>query len=307
MMLFHFNFLKRKINLHQAICAVVLIATCCFKMVSAAVVTSIRPLGFIAEAISDGVMPVKVLLPIGASPHDYALRPSDIQAINNASLIVWVDPTMEAFLAKALKSISVNKKITISELPEVQRLLISSQDSGHHEHRANFYNMHLWLSPEIGTLIAINIHHQLLKLHPNDKKRLDENLKNFKNQKNKTIQKIANMLYPVRKKGYFVFHDAYGYFEKQFNLSPLGYFTLNPSIQPGAERLHQIKSQLTAKKAVCIFAEPQFKPAVINALAQGTAVRSGVLDPLGSKIPMNKDSYMKFLLELSMQYYACLK
>lgn len=43
----------------------------------AAVVASLRPLGFIAAAVADGVMPVEIVLPDGASPHDYALRPTD--------------------------------------------------------------------------------------------------------------------------------------------------------------------------------------------------------------------------------------
>ena len=55
---------------------------------SAAVVTSIRPLGFIASAIADGVTPTEVLLPDGASPHDFALRPSDIQRLLAADLVV---------------------------------------------------------------------------------------------------------------------------------------------------------------------------------------------------------------------------
>lgn len=69
---------------------------------SAAVVTSIRPLGFIASAIADGVTPTEVLLPDGASPHDFALRPSDIQRLRSADLVLWVGPDMEAFLNKAL-------------------------------------------------------------------------------------------------------------------------------------------------------------------------------------------------------------
>lgn len=47
--------------------------------VQADVVVSIRPIGFIAAAIADGVTPTEVLLPDGASPHDYALKPSDLK------------------------------------------------------------------------------------------------------------------------------------------------------------------------------------------------------------------------------------
>lgn len=154
---------------------------------------------------------------------------------------------------------------------------------------------------------AIAIHAKLLELMPQKKDKLDANLLNFTDQLAQTEEKVVNMLAPVKGKGYFVFHDAYGYFEKRFGLSPLGYFTINPAIQPGAQRLHQIRTQLVEQKAVCVFAEPQFRPAVINAVAKGTEVRIGVLDPLGSNIALSKDSYAEFLLQLSDQYSRCLE
>lgn len=255
---------------------------------SAAVVTSIRPLGFIASAIADGVTPTEVLLPDGASPHDFALRPSDIQRLRSADLVLWVGPDMEAFLNKALVPISATRKLAISELPAVKPLLMKGEDDDDHEHAGEAhnhadddhghhhgeYNMHVWLSPEIAKVTAIAIHDRLLELMPQNKDKLDANLRQFENLLTQTDKNVGNMLTPVQGKGYFVFHDAYGYFEKHYGLSPLGHFTVNPEIQPGAQRLHQIRTQLVEQKAVCVFAEPQFRPAVINAVAKGTKVRS---------------------------------
>lgn len=288
---------------------------------SAAVVTSIRPLGFIASAIADGVTPTEVLLPDGASPHDFALRPSDIQRLRSADLVLWVGPDMEAFLTKALVPISTTRKLAISELPAVKPLLMKGEEDDDHEHAGEAhnhadddhghhhgeYNMHVWLSPEIAKVTAIAIHDRLLELMPQNKDKLDANLRQFENLLTQTDKNVGNMLTPVQGKGYFVFHDAYGYFEKHYGLSPLGHFTVNPEIQPGAQRLHQIRTQLVEQKAVCVFAEPQFRPAVINAVAKGTKVRSGTLDPLGTGIALEKDSYGKFLTQLSNQYVSCLK
>jgi len=284
---------------------------------TAAVVTSIRPLGFIASAIADGVTPTEVLLPDGASPHDFALRPSDIQRLRDAELVVWVGPDMEAFLTKSLTQVAANKQLSISELASVQPLLMKGDDDDHeHEHEANEsghdhhhgeYNMHLWLSPEVAKVTAIAIHDRLLELMPQKKDKLDANLRQFEDQLAQTDKNLVKMLTPVQGRGYFVFHDAYGYFEKHFGLSPLGHFTVNPEIQPGAQRLHQIRTQLVEQKAVCVFAEPQFRPAVINAVAKGTKVRSGTLDPLGTGIALGKDSYGNFLTALSNQYVSCLK
>ncbi|GAA3613305.1 zinc ABC transporter substrate-binding protein ZnuA [Gibbsiella greigii] len=296
---------------------------------SAAVLTSIRPLGFIASAIADGVTETEVLLPDGASPHDFALRPSDIQRLRAADLVIWVGPDMEAFLTKAVAPLPANRQLAISELAAVKPLLMKGDDDDDHDHHHDHgeaadnhaehdhdhddghhhgaYNLHVWLSPEIAKLTAIAIHDRLLELMPQNKDKLDANLRQFENLLTQTDKNVVNMLTPVQGKGYFVFHDAYGYFEKHYGLSPLGHFTVNPEIQPGAQRLHQIRTQLVEQKAVCVFAEPQFRPAVINAVAKGTAARSGTLDPLGMGIALGKDSYGNFLTALSNQYVSCLK
>ncbi|WP_275269065.1 zinc ABC transporter substrate-binding protein ZnuA [Pantoea ananatis] len=285
------------------------------------IVASIKPVGFIASAIADGVTPVEVLLPDGASEHDYALRPSDVKRLQNADLVVWVGPEIEAFMTKSAASLPEKKNLEIVQISGVKPLLLRGgedddhhdhddaehdHDEAHHHHHGEF-NMHLWMSPEIAKKTAVAIHGKLLELMPQDKAKLDANLQHFEAELADTDKRIISQLAPVKDKGYFVFHDAYTYFEKHYGLSPTGHFTVNPEIQPGAQRLHQIRTQLVEKKAVCVFAEPQFRPAVIDAVARGTQVRKGTLDPLGTDISLGKDSYVKFLSQLSSQYETCLK
>ncbi|QGH29728.1 zinc ABC transporter substrate-binding protein ZnuA [Kluyvera intermedia] len=291
----------------------------------AAVVTSLKPLGFIASAIADGVTETQVLLPDGASEHDYSLRPSDAKRLQNADLVVWIGPEMEAFMDKSTQSIPDNKKVTIAQLEGVKPLLMKGaddddddhdHDGGHdhahgekgdaHHHHGD-YNMHLWLSPEIARLSAVAIHNKLVELMPQSRARLDANLKDFEANLAATDKQVVSELAPVKGKGYFVFHDAYGYYEKHYGLTPLGHFTVNPEIQPGAQRLHQIRTQLVEQKATCVFAEPQFRPAVVESVARGTSVRMGTLDPLGTNIQLSKGSYPAFLTQLATQYASCLK
>ncbi|TCL02319.1 zinc ABC transporter substrate-binding protein ZnuA [Sodalis ligni] len=281
------------------------------------ILVSIRPLGFIASAIGEGVTGTDVLLPDGASPHDYALRPSDIGRIRDASLVVWVGPELEAFMARPVTALPAAKALTLSAIPAIKPLLMKGGDHdddapGAHDpaddaddHHGE-YNMHIWLSPEIAAQVAIAIHDRLVQLWPDKKAQIDENLLFFTTSLTKNDKIIATMLSPASGKGYFVFHDAYGYFEKHYGLTSLGYFTINPEIQPGAQALHNIRTQLVEHKALCIFAEPQFRPAVINAVARGTDVRMGTLDPLGSGIALGKDSYSHFLFQLANQYMSCL-
>ncbi len=288
---------------------------------NAAVVASLKPLGFIASAIADGVTPTEVLLPDGASEHDYSLRPSDAKRLQNADLVVWVGPEMEAFMVKTASAFPDAKKVTISTLSGVKPLLMKGADDDDHDsdhdhgnvekgdedHHHGEYNMHLWLSPEIARLSAVAIHDKLVELMPQSRAKLDANLKDFEAQLAATDKQVGNELAPLKGKGYFVFHDAYGYFEKHYGMTSLGHFTVNPEIQPGAQRLHEIRTQLVEQKATCVFAEPQFRPAVVEAVARGTAVRMGTLDPLGTNIQLGKASYSAFLTQLANQYSSCLK
>lgn len=288
---------------------------------NAAVVASLKPLGFIASAIADGVTETQVLLPDGASEHDYSLRPSDAKRLQNADLVVWIGPEMEAFMDKTASAFPEAKKVTISALPGVKPLLMKGGDDDDHDHDHSHaegekgdadhhhgdYNMHLWLSPEIARLSAVAIHDKLVELMPQSRAKLDANLKNFEAQLAATDKQVGNELAPLKGKGYFVFHDAYGYYEKHYGLTSLGHFTVNPEIQPGAQRLHDIRTQLVEQKATCVFAEPQFRPAVVEAVSRGTSVRMGTLDPLGTHIPLGKSSYTDFLTQLANQYSSCLK
>ena len=288
---------------------------------NAAVVASLKPLGFIASAIADGVTDTEVLLPDGASEHDYSLRPSDVKRLQGADLVVWIGPEMEAFMEKSVKNIPNAKQVTIAQLNDVKPLLMKGADDddddhGHNDagseksdehHHHGDYNMHLWLSPEIARASAVAIHEKLVELMPQSRAKLDANLKDFEAQLAATDKQVGNELAPLKGKGYFVFHDAYGYYEKHYGLTPLGHFTVNPEIQPGAQRLHEIRTQLVEQKATCVFAEPQFRPAVVESVARGTSVRMGTLDPLGTNIKLSKESYPAFLTQLATQYASCLK
>lgn len=268
--------------------------------VQAMVIVSIKPIGFIAAAITDSIIPLDVILPNGASPHNYSLHPSDFERIRKADLLIWIGPEMEYFMKKPVSQLSVKKTLSLEDLSSIQSLLIRDNHNGN-------YNLHLWLSPSIAQQIAIAIYNKLLLIIPTKKYQLKINLIKFMDNLSKIDIKIRQRLLPIHGRGYFTFHDAYRYFEKYYGLSSLGYFTVNDEIQPGAKHLNQIRQKLIEKKAVCIFTEPQFQPAVVNTVIRGIKVRKSILDPLGMNLEINQSSYINFISQLSIQYSKCLK
>lgn len=112
----------------------------------------------------------KVLLPDGASEHDYSLRPSDVKRLQNADLVVWIGPEMEAFMQKSASKVPPQKQVTIAELAGVKPLLMKGADDDDHEsdhdhansekgddhHHHGEYNMHLWLARDSAGLSGCN-------------------------------------------------------------------------------------------------------------------------------------------------------
>ena len=281
---------------------------------NATVISSVRPIGFITEAIASGVIDTDILLPDGASPHNYSLKPSDLIKIKNADFIIWVGEDMETFMPTVLKNIDHQKQIELMDIAEIKTLLRTNhQEDEHHndmhtssDHHHGEYDEHIWLSPNIAKIIAKSIHNKLLNLYPNKAAILDVNLDKFITNLSKTEQNIAKKLINVQNRGYFVFHDAYGYFESHFGLKNLGSFTINPAVQPGAQTVYAIQKELAEHQAVCVFREPQFSPAIIKKIVNGTDVRIGELNPLGTGIPITKDSYSHFLFALTQELLDCL-
>ena len=284
---------------------------------NADIISSVKPIAFITQAVSDGVTNTDILLPDGASPHTYSLKPSDLAKIKTAELIIWVGEDLETFMPTVLKSIDKNKQIELMDIPTIKSLLRTStnnhdqqethshnNDSDHDHHGE--YDEHIWLSPKIAKEIAQAVHDKLITIYPDKKDIIDENLNEFTVKLAETEQNIAKKLINVQNSGYFVFHDAYGYFESQFGLKNLGSFTINPAVQPGVQTVYAIKRELKEHQAVCVFREPQFSPAVIEKIVNGTDVRIGELNPLGTDITLSKNAYSQFLLKLTQQLLDCL-
>ncbi|WP_429033198.1 zinc ABC transporter substrate-binding protein ZnuA [Aeromonas veronii] len=288
------------------------------------VLTTIKPLGFIAAAITDGVSEPKVLLPTGASPHDFSLRPSDIRSINSADLVVWVGPELEGFMAKPLANHPHALALTqVEGMPLFNYATQDSHDShdhddhdhaahehgdhdeGHEGHHHEGVDPHIWLGPTQAKVIAKAIASELGKLDPANQARYDANLAAFDAKVDAKDKVIAGQMKAVNEKGYFVFHEAYGYWERHYGMSSKGHFTVSPERRPGAKTLVDIRKALEEKQASCIYAEPQFSPAVIESVARNTGAKVLLLDEVGELVPLGPDGYPQFMQQLADAFAQC--
>ncbi|WED20919.1 zinc ABC transporter substrate-binding protein [Vibrio sp. JC009] len=267
------------------------------------IVASIKPLQFIAYEITDGVTTPDLLVASTASPHDYALRPSDVKKIARADLVIWFGPELEPFMQGIMKGKKQSLRLGAEDSLSVHEYGDGHIDDGHNH---GSHDPHIWLGPLQARQAAKIIADRLALIDPEHQVQYQSNFAKFESNLDSVTSEIEAKLAPVRDKGYYVFHDAYGYFEEYFSLNKLGQFTVSPERKPGAKTLIKIKMALRAGEASCVFSEPQFKSSIIESVTRGSNVGQGELDPLGLNIKVQKSAYFDFLNSLADSYTECL-
>jgi zinc transport system substrate-binding protein len=271
---------------------------------AATVMGSIKPISLIAADLLQGVAEVDTLLPEGASPHDYALRPSDRRRLSEADLLIWVGPQTEPYLEKIIEASDIEALAWQEEEEHIDEPQEGTAKDGHEEH--DHEAMHPWLSPESAEHFAEKITELLLAKYPENSDKIEENLAKFLESLEALNNKAELQLADKKTIGFFVFHDAYQGLVSHYGLNQVGYFTLDPSRKPGAKHLSELRSQLEENKISCVFVEPQFSPAVIEAITRGLYINEGKLDPLASGIEVQAGGYVTFIAGLVDQFDSCL-
>ena len=174
---------------------------------------------------------------------------------------------------------------------------------GHEGHHHGEHDPHIWLDPINAKVILNEMVEHLIE---NDAK----NASTYKSNLEKALKDIDRLTIEVmtdlnQSTSSIVFHDAYQYFEKRFNVNVLGAFTVNTDVMPGAEQLAEIREVIEHDKVACIFSEPQFNPDIINAVAKDMDIKTGVLDPLGATLTPGKDLYFDLIRNMSKSFKGC--
>jgi len=66
------------------------------------VVVSIKPIHSLTAGVMKGVGEPELLLDGATSPHDFNLKPSQAQSIQDADTIIWIGEGLESFLIKPM-------------------------------------------------------------------------------------------------------------------------------------------------------------------------------------------------------------
>lgn len=280
------------------------------------VVVTIKPIHSLAAAILDGVTQPKLLLKGAASPHAYALKPSDARALSEADAIVLVSKNLEVFLAKAIETLPAQARVIelqrapgLTLLPVRQSALQGpgEEDEDEHAHGAAGFDVHFWLDPLNAIAMARELSQQFSAMDPGHAAQYQANAQRLETRLTSLDVELKATLGGLSGKPFIVFHDVTQYIEARYGLKSLGAITLSPEREPGAKRLAAVRAKIEQTKAVCVFSEPEFPPKLVQMLTIGTNAKRGVLDEVGAAIPEGPEHYFALMRTDAGSLADCLR
>ena len=264
-----------------------------------AVVASIAPVHSIVSAVMAGGGEPELLLNPAVSPHDYALKPSDMRKLANAGLVIWGGAALESFLPKSLEAAGVEGK-SVAVLSD-KRLTVLSVAGGTET------DGHFWLMPSNMAVVAEIAAENLGRIDPDNKTLYAKNAAQVAEGLRALLKKGEKKLAPYKNKPFVTFHDAFGYFERAFGVSSLGALHIDAHHASGARALSELRDKIKAAGKVCLFSEPQFSDKAVTTAARGLNVETGVLDPMGAGVPAGVGFYDALMNGLFDSLTDCLK
>lgn len=282
------------------------------------VVATIKPIHSLVGAVMGDHGSPTLIVKGGASPHTYSLKPSDAQALEAADLVFWTGHGLELFLENALDTLAVKGRVLeLAAVPGIELLPVreggvfepdadEGENSAPQGEAGPATDMHFWLDPINATRLSLAIAEALAAADPEHADTYVANAIAYNDDLLALTAEFEASLAAIRDKPFIVFHDSYQYLERRFGLDVAGSITVTPDSMPGAQRVGELRAKIKEVGARCIFAEPQFQPAIISAIIEGTDARAGELDPEGANLPEGPGLYRQLLENLTASLLECL-
>ena len=297
------------------------------------VAADIAPVHSLVSRVMEGVGAPKLVIKSGASPHDYRLRPSEAKALQDADLVFWMGEELTPWMNGALETLA--SKASITTLLDQEGVTLHDfresalfeahdhdEDKDHKDHDDHDdhnddkdhkdhddhggHDPHAWLSPENAKLWLNIIASKLSVADPQNAASYFMNAAAGQAEMEEMIVEVNVMLKPVQGGKFVVFHDAYQYFENDFDFYASGAISLGDSSDPSPARIQKVQKRIRDEGIQCVLAEPQFNEGLVVTVMEGSEATASVIDPLGAELNTGPNLYTQLIKNMAKTLRDCL-
>jgi len=281
------------------------------------VVVSIKPIHSIVSALMEGVSRPQLLLESSDSAHTFHLKPSQLNLLSNADLVITIGDGFETGLKKTLGNIKVGSHVIASEIDglhlyhfrnaDTNEMDKDEKDEKDEKDKQNDNDLHLWLDIDNMQKTAQYISEQLIKIDSNNSNTYETNLIKIHSRLNKLKSELQQQLEPFRSERYAIYSDTLQYFEKSFHFQKPVIITPYHGARLSIHRTLEARNKMKDLKIKCLLYGPESTLKKVGVLAEGLPIKAFRIDILGAKLDTGSDQYFNLMKGLSNQLVECLE
>ncbi len=275
-------------------------------------VVSILPQQTFLEKIGGDKVNISLMVKPGNSPHTYEPKPSQMRDISKADVYFTIDVEFEHNWLEKFKN--QNKSMLIKDMGK-NIVKIEMEEHSHHddhdieehgekhddhddhaktkhddheedEHDEDGKDPHIWTSPSNVKIIAKNIYDELSKIDNKNKSYYKTNLTAFLKEIEQTDLRIKSLLKDTPKHSKFmVFHPAWGYFAKEYDLEQLTIESGGKNPKP--KQIAYLIKEAKEENVKAVFTAPEFSTKTAEQIAKEVGAPVIKVSPLNPQWSQN--------------------
>lgn len=224
------------------------------------VAVSVYPLEFVAERVGGDGVSVRNVTPPAAEPHDIELTSSQVVALSEADLILYIGGGFQPAVDDVVADIG-DRAVDVS---------------------GGGSDPHVWLSPlqlaEIGRQTA----EHLERVDPEGTGFADRAFE-LRLELEALDQQYRDGLEQCERREIVTSHEAFGMLARDYDLEQVGIAGIDSEAEPSPQRLAEVAAFVRANDVEVIYFERLLPRDLADTIARETGARTAVLDPLESE------------------------
>ncbi|MBU1669115.1 zinc ABC transporter substrate-binding protein [bacterium] len=263
------------------------------------IIVSILPQKIFVDMIGGEKVHTSVMVQAGASPHNYEPKPSQMLEITKAKLYFSIGVEFEKVWLKKFQN--QNKNLIISDIShDINKSIMQrhhhDEHKAHHEKDVTNKDPHIWVDPINVKQIAENIYETLVSIDANNSNYYKANLTAYLKELETLDNDIKTILKDTPKDSAFmVFHPAWGYFAKRYELKQLPVEVEGKS--PKMKTLVKIMQEAKEEKVQAIFTQPEFSDKAAQLIAKNLNIQVIKASPLAHNWAENLKNLAKAIAQ----------
>ena len=251
-----------------------------------------------------------LLSPSLGCPHDYVLTPADMRRAGNAEVIITNGLGLDDFIDDLIGNRKDGGPIVVDSSRGLLGIMEYAKEhhddeghddhhecdghgdtEGHHSpaehsaeggHRHEGVNPHIFASPLMAASMALNIARQLGAARPSMASRYLANATAFMTRMTVLDAEFRVAVGRLKNRRIVTQHGVFDYLARDAGLEIVAVIQTHPGKEPSASEMLELVRKIRAAGAGAVFAEPQYRLKMPQALSLEAGIPMGILDPVAN-------------------------